>query len=407
MRLKGWAYDPNNPSESIVVHCYVGGNPGDPNAERLVVETDLLREDVNEAYGITGKHGFDVVLPTSKYGQQTIYAWAIGTIRDNNASFGSLTTSITRDAEAPVITDVKISDVAVTGYTVSCKVTDNVDVRYVSFPTWTRKNGQDDIATGGDHYDAVVGVRDGVNWSFRVNSTDHNGELGDYITHIYAWDYAGNKSVVGDEDHFIVDASCRGDHDWNEWVVDVEATCTGTGSRHRLCKVCDTREDEEVPALGHDLLEPQRQDVVAATCEVDGSYESVSVCGRCGEEINRERVTVDKLGHSPAEPMEANRIEPTCSKAGSYDSVIYCSRCGEELSREAKTLPKADHDPAEPVEENHIEPTCKKVGSHDMVPTARCVARRSPVRSLSFPQLSTRGTKAPSRQIPPVQSRVC
>lgn len=61
---------------------------------------------------------------------------------------------------------------------------DNVPERVTKllFPTWTDKNGQDDILY-------TPGVKVGQNtWKVRIEFKDHNSEIGNYITHIYAYD---------------------------------------------------------------------------------------------------------------------------------------------------------------------------------------------------------------------------
>ena len=49
------------------------------------------------------------------------------------------------DSIAPQITNVTVSDVTEDGYTVTCTVTDDVEVSKVLFPTWTHYNAQDDL----------------------------------------------------------------------------------------------------------------------------------------------------------------------------------------------------------------------------------------------------------------------
>ena len=117
----------------------------------------------------------------------------------NANSLGAPRVSI--DTEAPVISDVKVSNITTEGYDVSCTVTDNVGVNRVVFPTWTVLNGQDDLAASWwdiDHT-ATRGTRNGDTWTFHVNIADHNNERGAYLTHIYAYDDAGNCSAVGSE----------------------------------------------------------------------------------------------------------------------------------------------------------------------------------------------------------------
>ncbi len=101
------------------------------------------------------------------------------------------------DHELPVITDVVYSDVSAAGYTISCKVTDDWGVNRVSFPTWTTYNDQDDLAA--QFLTTQLGERNGDWFTYRVNTSDHNNETGEYITHIYAIDCAGNMSSIAPE----------------------------------------------------------------------------------------------------------------------------------------------------------------------------------------------------------------
>ena len=93
------------------------------------------------------------------------------------------------DTAQPSISNVTISDVDITGYTVSCNVSDNVGVTNVTFPTWTTYNGQDDLQWH-------EGTISGNTASYRVNISEHSNEVGQYITHIYAYDAAGNSVNV-------------------------------------------------------------------------------------------------------------------------------------------------------------------------------------------------------------------
>ncbi len=60
--IQGWAYDPAVPSSTRQIHIYIGG-PAGQGALVAVVNTDLHRADVNQAFGIQGNHGFSAELP--------------------------------------------------------------------------------------------------------------------------------------------------------------------------------------------------------------------------------------------------------------------------------------------------------------------------------------------------------
>ena len=98
-----------------------------------------------------------------------------------------------QDKENPVVSNVQITNLSSDGYKVTCTVTDNVGVAKVCFPTWTEANGQDDLA--GDWGTSAIGTYEGGNtYSYWVKVSDHNNEGGRYITHVYAFDTAGNYS---------------------------------------------------------------------------------------------------------------------------------------------------------------------------------------------------------------------
>ena len=106
-----------------------------------------------------------------------------------------------QDATAPTISNVKVTDISLSGYTVTCSVSDNKGVTRVAFPTWTELNGQDDLPGTWPSVNVNSGANETKTVTFRVNASDHNNEKGVYITHIYAYDAAGNKYNVSQQ-HF-------------------------------------------------------------------------------------------------------------------------------------------------------------------------------------------------------------
>lgn len=118
------------------------------------------------------------------------------------------TTTGNSDTTAPVISDASIYDVTETGYKVRCKASDNVGVVRVQFPTWTTYNGQDDIqADWGTNTKATGRLDASGYYIYEVNASDHNGEQGEYRTHIYAYDKAGNKVGYGELPAVIIKKS--------------------------------------------------------------------------------------------------------------------------------------------------------------------------------------------------------
>lgn len=98
------------------------------------------------------------------------------------------------DFTAPTVSNVVVSDISESGYTITCTVDDAAGLSYVAFPTWTHANGQDDLDNewflpSGRSYGSI----NGNVVTFRVDASQHNNERGMYATHIYAQDVNGNK----------------------------------------------------------------------------------------------------------------------------------------------------------------------------------------------------------------------
>ncbi|MCR5429685.1 MAG: CHAP domain-containing protein [Eubacterium sp.] len=91
----GWAFDKDAPSTSIDVHVYIGGSAGSNGAEGHVLTANHARDDVNKAYGISGKHGYSSTITTSKRGEQKVYIYAINKGKGSNVLIGSKTVTIT------------------------------------------------------------------------------------------------------------------------------------------------------------------------------------------------------------------------------------------------------------------------------------------------------------------------
>lgn len=98
------------------------------------------------------------------------------------------------DSTAPVIKDVKISDITKDGYKVTITVTDNIGVKKVAVPTWTQYNGQDDLFN--DWTNTALAKQTGDNtWTYNVKVSEHGNERGIYYTDVYVWDFSGNESA--------------------------------------------------------------------------------------------------------------------------------------------------------------------------------------------------------------------
>ncbi|MBU1046153.1 hypothetical protein KKH36_00005, partial [Patescibacteria group bacterium] len=72
--LNGWAFDPDSISQSIGIHIYEGSNGLSGSCV-----ANLPRVDVNNAYGVSGNHGYSCNVPNISDGTHSITVYAIDT----------------------------------------------------------------------------------------------------------------------------------------------------------------------------------------------------------------------------------------------------------------------------------------------------------------------------------------
>jgi Domain of unknown function (DUF1906) len=80
VRIRGWAFDGNAPTQPLAIRLVVGGRDGEVGVAsyELGPVADLSRRDVRLKYPEAGgRHGFDVTLPTVKSGRQRVCAYAL------------------------------------------------------------------------------------------------------------------------------------------------------------------------------------------------------------------------------------------------------------------------------------------------------------------------------------------
>jgi prepilin-type N-terminal cleavage/methylation domain-containing protein len=100
-----------------------------------------------------------------------------------------------RDASSPTYTSYQIKNITSSGYDVYVYGVSDASsgIARVQFPTWTDLNGQDDIQSSWQTNATASGTNQGSGtWYYRVNVSSHNNESGQYQTHIYLYDNAGN-----------------------------------------------------------------------------------------------------------------------------------------------------------------------------------------------------------------------
>ena len=117
----------------------------------------------------------------------------------------------------------------------------------------------------------------------------------------------------------LIAAGCGHEHDFDDWEIEKEPSCTEDGLQVRVCLDCDYEKTKKIPATGHQEGEwiTDRE----ATCTVDGSKHQV--CSLCSETIKTE--TLPAVGsHDYSEKITA---EASCISDGTI--TFTCSRCND------------------------------------------------------------------------------
>lgn len=149
---------------------------------------ELLQHFVNFGVG-EGRRGsleFDPICYRRLYSDMTQHD--IGYSYWHYACHGISEGRIGHDDTSPEIKNISISEVTDNGFRISCKVSDNIGVASVKFPTWTEDNNQDDLIW----YEGTI--ENGVATCY-ISASEHNNETENYTVHIYLYDLNNNLST--------------------------------------------------------------------------------------------------------------------------------------------------------------------------------------------------------------------
>jgi hypothetical protein len=97
LRVKGWSFDPNAPTETLGVNVIVGGREGQKGVETFELGpiAGLPRPDVAATHITAGpNHGFETTLTTVKSGPEPVCVYAINVALGGNRLLGCRTTTI-------------------------------------------------------------------------------------------------------------------------------------------------------------------------------------------------------------------------------------------------------------------------------------------------------------------------
>ena len=118
-------------------------------------------------------------------------------------------------------------------------------------------------------------------------------------------------------------------HKWGKWTVESEPTCTESGYRYRLCKVCGLRDEQNIKKTGHSW--GKWKVTKEATCVKKGTR--TRTCKVCGKKETEEYYAEHTYGSWKMTK------EPTCTEKGKRERT--CKVCGHV---DTQTLNKLPHD---------------------------------------------------------------
>ena len=217
----------------------------------------------------------------------------------------------------PVISDVQVTDVSETGYTVSCVVTDeHSGVNRVQFPTWYKEDNPY-VYDGSWHTSEFCkGKLINGRYTYRVNISDYgNYSDGYYTTHIYAWDECGNQT-----EGYPLQITVKKPHKHTYTSrITKQATCTTPGTMLYTCTDNDDSYEKTIPATGH--LHTELRNVKQATCGQEG-YTGDTYCKDCNTKLSSGK-TIAKKAHI----WDAGKItkKATCTVNGT--KTYTCTSC--------------------------------------------------------------------------------
>ena len=163
------------------------------------------------------------------------------------------------------------------------------------------------------------------------------------------------------------------EHDFFDWEVRLEPTCTQWGMKTRKCRYCDFVANEAIKPTGH-KYDKDHVETVDATCTV-GKYRRYT-CTACGEK--KIEYLSDPLGHDWGEWTTANPA--TCSADGEKTGT--CSACGAKTTEKIAKTGHEWNDPQWTWSKDYKTCTakfvCKHNSSHTKTITADAVMDEEP-----------------------------
>ena len=302
-----------------------------------------------------------------------------------NSTAGAAPLVVMGDTQAPVISDIRISEIKMDSYTIVCKVYDNGGVTSVKFPTWP---SADDSGEPIWH----EGTINGDTASCVIKKGDHGNKTGLYLTHIYAYDMNGNMTagrapgvIIGDTEPPVIEnikitnvteesytitctvkdnntngtitvrfptwpsADDSGEPIWHEGTVNGDtASCTIRTSDHgnktgtyisHIYAYDAVGNSSAAAAPAVELGKKHQHDYEVSIKKPATCTESGIMLYTCKDNDDSYEEEIPATGHQHTELR--NVSEATCAQEG-YTGDTYCKDCGIKLSS-GTVIPSTGH----------------------------------------------------------------
>ena len=173
-----------------------------------------------------------------------------------------------------------------------------------------------------------VSLQSGVNEIVYKRLNSYNPVISDLVFIGEEYDHVHNVSPdwLADTDyhwHGCSEPNCPGlkydiaSHDFGEWTVEIEPTCTEMGRRSHICVICGQTVYEDIAANGHNYGDWTITS--EATCTNSGRQEHT--CLVCGSTSSEEiPVTAHNYGEWFVDPENENNRYHICASCGHVDT---------------------------------------------------------------------------------------